>query len=292
MNTSSARSYNSGTLDLNLVELTVADLQHSLTYYTRDIGLDVLEHDRDSARLGVADRPLLLLRETPGAQPVQPAGPGLSHIAPRVPARADLARFAQHYTTSGQSIDLRDHIVAESAYVTDPDGHTIEITYVHPQHTWPRQDGMIPIVSDPVTLAHLLAEPGAGTPFTGLPQGTDIGHVQLKVTDPDLTITEPFYRDTLGLDIVGRLGTGFIAFGTDGRSQLVVTNRFGAADDDQAAAPSAHLLAVDLTLSGQDGMQALADQLTAARYPHERAAATVSLRDPSGNLLRFTATTN
>ncbi|MDT7805728.1 MAG: hypothetical protein QOI78_9161 [Actinomycetota bacterium] len=87
------------------------------------------------------------------------------------------------------------------------------------------------------------AEPGAGTPFTALPATTVIGHVQLKATDKGLGATEPFSRDVLSLEVVGRVGTKFVAFGAESRS-VVVTDRFGPAVHEPGPA-SAHLVAVD-----------------------------------------------
>ncbi len=119
-------------LDLGPVELTVGDLDRSLEYYTSSIGLQVLEQGSGSAQLGVAGRPLAVLQEIPGAAPAPSSSAGLSHFAPRVPSRADLARFARHCIDQGLDTDLRAHGNAESAYVIDADGHTVEVTWHRP----------------------------------------------------------------------------------------------------------------------------------------------------------------
>lgn len=51
------------------VELTVSDLDPSVQYYTRSIGLRVLTRGTGQARLGVPRRVLVTLRERPGALP-------------------------------------------------------------------------------------------------------------------------------------------------------------------------------------------------------------------------------
>lgn len=270
---------------LDYVELTVADLDRSLQYYTELIGMQVLRRESGTADVGVPGRPLVVLHEIGGAPPAPASSPGLSHVAPRVPERADLALFVEHYAASGLPIDLRDHIVSESGYVSDPDGHTIEVTWDRPSDEWSLEDGMLPVVARPLAPEDLT---GGGQPFGQLPAGTSLGHVQLKVNDAGLVETEPFYRDVLGFDVLGRLKDSFRAFGVDGRSLLVVTNRFN--DGGAAPAPehSAHLLGVHLTLSDPSMLQTLVDQLASAGYVHQLAGSRLTLRDPSGNELRFT----
>ncbi|GAB2983868.1 VOC family protein [Amycolatopsis acidiphila] len=276
-------------LALGAVELTVADLDRSLAYYTEDIGLRVLTRDADSAHLGVPGRTLAVVRERPGAVPPPASSPGLSHFAPQVPAPADLARFVTHYTSRYSGYQLTDHVVAHSCYVFDPDEHCVEVTCARPPDEWRWQNNHPVVVADPLDLRHFSDEPGADLPFDGLPAETTMGHVQLKVTDPELAATEPFYCGLLGFDVEGRLGTMFLAVGvTDQHALLVLTNRFSPDGGVPAPENSAHLLGVDLVLPAADDIRALAERLSTAGYPHELAAGVLKVRDPSGHLLRFT----
>jgi catechol 2,3-dioxygenase len=276
-------------LELGAVHLTVADLERSLTYYTDTIGMQVLDHDTGRARLGVPGRTLVALEEEPGAVAPLPSSPGLSHVAPLVPTRADLARFIRHYTAREPDYQLVNHSLTHSCYVTDPDGHTIEITCARPRDEWEWTGDQPAAVAHPMNLRDFADEPGTGLPFAGLPEGTTTGHVQLKVTDPGLTATEAFYCDLLGFTVEGRLGSMFLAVGvTRYRAELVFTNRFSPHGGEPAPEGTARLLHVDLRLPGPGSMQSLADRLAAAAYPHELAADTLLVRDPSGNLLRFT----
>lgn len=279
-------------LALGAVELTVASLDRSVAYYTEAIGLRVLARDADSVRLGVPGRTLAILRERPGAVPPPESSAGLSHFAPQVPTPADLARFVQHYTSRYPDYQLTDHVVARSCYVLDPDKHCVELSCARPRDEWRWQDGHPVVVADPLDLRHFSDEPGADLPFNGLPAETEMGHVQLKVADSDLTATEAFYCDLLGFDVEGRLGTMFLAVGvTDEDALLVFTNRFGADGGEPEPAPedSAHLLGVDLSLPAADHVRRLAERLSAGGYPHALSADVLRVRDPSGNLLRFAA---
>jgi catechol 2,3-dioxygenase len=274
-------------LSLGAVELTVADLDRSLDYYTRSIGLRVLDQEPGSARVGVTGRALAILRERSGAGLPPASSPGLSHFAPLVPTPADLARFVAHYTTRHSKYQLTDHSVTHSCYVVDPDGHCVEVTCARPRGEWRWQGNQPAVVATPLTLEDFDAEHDANEPFTGLPAGTRMGHVQLKVTDVELTATEPFYTDLLGFDVQGRLGTTFLAVGvTDHHALLVFTNRFGT-NGSEPAEDTAHLIGVDLLLPTAQDVRALAERLDAAGYPHQLSSTVLEVRDPSGNLLRF-----
>ena len=149
---------------LGEVHLTVAGLPRSLAYYRGAIGLDVLEQGAGRARLGVADRGLLVLVEHPGARPA-PGHTGLYHFALLLSRRADLARWLAHAARDRVSlIGLSDHFVSEALYLSDPDGHGIEVYWDRPREQWPRTpEGEIAMRTDPLDLAGLLREaPAAG----------------------------------------------------------------------------------------------------------------------------------
>ena len=58
----------------------------------------------------------------------------------------------------------------------------------------------------PLDVENLLAEldDPATEPFDGLPDGTVVGHVHLRVADVDATVA--FYRDVLGMGLMAQLG--------------------------------------------------------------------------------------
>jgi catechol 2,3-dioxygenase len=129
----------------------------------------------------------------------------------------------------------------------------------------------------------------ADRPFEGLPEGTVTGHVQLKVTDAGLTATEAFYCDLLGFAVEGRLGGMFLAVGViEHQALLVFTNRFSPDGGEPAPAGTARLLGVDLRLLEAGAVRTLGATLAAAGYPAAYDGETLTVRDPSGNLLRFT----
>jgi catechol 2,3-dioxygenase len=188
------------------VHLTVSDLQRSMDYYGTAVGLGVLERVAGSATLGVGSTPLLVLVEEPGARPSAGHGhTGLFHFALLVPERADLAAWLAHAAQDRVALTgLSDHFVSEALYLSDPDGHGIEIYWDRPRHVWEGQvaERMTTLPLDVDDLIATLDE----TPrqYAGLPPGTVMGHVHLRVADIDETVA--FYRDVLGFELVARLG--------------------------------------------------------------------------------------
>src|SRR5438309_11236269 len=103
------------------VHLTVSDLERSIPYYERAIGVNILDRGVGRASLGVDGTELLGLVEEPGARPAD-GFTGLFHFALRVPERADLARWLAHAARDRVSlVGLSDHDVSEAIYLSDPD---------------------------------------------------------------------------------------------------------------------------------------------------------------------------
>ena len=113
---------------MGAVHLTVADLDRSLRYYRGAVGLELLGREGGTASLGAGGtRAARCSSRSPAPQPA--AGyTGLYHFALLVPERADLARWLAHAARDRVPlVGLSDHFVSEAIYLTDPDGHGIEI---------------------------------------------------------------------------------------------------------------------------------------------------------------------
>ena len=187
------------------VHLTVSDLTRSLDYYRGAVGLGVLEEGAGQASLGADGRELLVLVEERGAR--RAAGhTGLYHFALLVPERAELAAWLAHAARDRVPlVGLSDHFVSEALYLSDPDGHGIEIYRDRPREIWEDKVGST-LTTMPLDVDDLLAEldDPETEPFAGLPAGTVMGHVHLKVAGHPPAID--FYRDLLGFDLTAQLG--------------------------------------------------------------------------------------
>ena len=273
---------------MGAVELTVADLDRSLGYYGREVGLELLRREGARASLGAGEAELLGLVEEPGARPAA-RHTGLYHFALRLPERADLAlRLAHAARDRVPLLGLSDHFVSEAIYLTDPDGHGIEIYHDRPRDVWEGKVGSR-MTTDPLDLASLLGEldDPASEPFEGLPAGTDMGHVHLQVAD--LQDAVGFYRDLLGFELMAELfgSAAFLAAG--GYHHHVGANTWhsrGAAPAPKGAAALRHATIVLPSAGERDGVAArVAD---AGQEPEARPDG-VLVRDPSGIGLLLTA---
>ena len=101
---------------------------------------------------------------------------------------------------------MSDHFVSEAIYLTDPDGHGIEIYWDRPRELWEGRvaERMTTLPLDTASLLAELADP-QNEPFGGLPSKTTMGHVHLCVADIPATVA--FYRDLLGLGLMAWLGS-------------------------------------------------------------------------------------
>lgn len=193
---------------MGLVELSVSDLDRSLSYWQDAIGLRVLSRDNGTAELGADGTPLVRFVEEPGARSAQGFA-GLFHVALLVPDRPSLGRFLAH--TARERIPLTglsDHVVSEAIYLRDPDYHGIEIYADRPREQWEGRVSQT-MTTIPLDTDSLLAKAGDAE-FDGLPDGTTVGHVHLCVRDVDETVA--FYRDRLGMGVTAHRPGGQAAF--------------------------------------------------------------------------------
>jgi catechol 2,3-dioxygenase len=272
---------------LGPVHLTVATLRHSIEYYTTSVGLSVLDASNGRASLGVRERELVVLVEEPGARSSY-GHTGLYHFALLVPERADLARWLAHAArTRVALVGLSDHFVSEAIYLSDPDGHGIEIYWDRPRRTWEGHVAarMTTIALDVDSLLGELPDPSV-EPFAGLPAGTVMGHVHLKVAAIPETVS--FYREALGFALMAQLGAQAAFLAAGGYHHHIGANTWESAG---AAAPPPGTAALRYaTIVLADGDELARAQRRIEKYGHsvEATERGVSVRDPSGTALLLT----
>ncbi len=266
---------------IGAVTLSVGNLQRSLDYYQHTIGLALLHADTASATLGVGTRPLLHMVEVRGARLVRRAT-GLYHFALRVPTRRDLARVLRHFANRGYGIGgAADHLFSEALYLSDPDGHGIEIYCDRPRDTWYDAQGNLRGASDPLDLEGILRElDGDTTPWGGLPRGTDMGHIHLQVAD--LRTAEQFYLQVLGFERMTRLpSASFISAG--GYHHHIGMNTWAGVGVAAPPAGAARLLSYEVLLPHQAALGAALNRLHTAGIPVTEEPHGWAVFDPSHN---------
>ena len=272
---------------LGAVHLTVSGLAASLAYYTEAIGLAVLEHGTGHATLGTGGRALLVLVEEAGARPAR-GYTGLYHFALRVPERVDLARWLAHAARDRVPlVGLSDHFVSEAIYLSDPDWHGIEIYWDRPRTVWEGKVGSTLTTTrlDVDSLLRELDDP-ASEPFPGLPAGTVMGHVHLKVAT--LADTIPFYRDVLGFGLMAQMGTHAAFLSAAGYHHHIGANTWESAGASPPPPGTASLRHATIVLPNEGERNRLLARVEQhGRAVQERADGPVVV-DPSGNTLLLT----
>ncbi|MFO7664731.1 MAG: VOC family protein [Chloroflexota bacterium] len=263
------------------VALSVTSLDRAVDFYTNSIGLTLLEHERDSARLSAGDEVLLVLQEQPGAYPVRRAA-GLYHFALLVPSRHDLAVTLRHLLEVDAPISgYADHAVSEAIYLTDPDGHGIEIYRDRPRSEWVYPGGDLKITVEPFDFQGVMAElESKPAEWAGLAAETMIGHIHLQVAH--IPATEDFYIKLLGFDLMARYGSGASFLSANGYHHHFGLNTWAGVGLPPAPAEAAQLLWYEIRLPDAAAVKAVESRLSAAGYPFRYEGASLQISDPSG----------
>lgn len=265
------------------VELSVADLDRTIEYWQRVIGLRVLERRNGHASLGT-DTELLRFVEEPGAQPDH-GHTGLYHVALLVPDRVSLARWLAH--AAREQIELQglsDHAVSEAIYLRDPDWHGIEVYADRPRSVWEGKvfELMTTMPLDVQDLFGELEDP-ATEPFDGLPEGTVMGHVHLRVADVPRTVE--FYNGVLGMGVMAQLGPAAAFLSAGGYHHHVGANVWESRGASPAPPGAATLRQATIVLPDADERDRVAGRVAEAGQEPEAREGGLLVRDPSGNSL-------
>jgi catechol 2,3-dioxygenase len=229
------------------VRLQISDLDRSIDYYERVLGLRAVSRSSGTASLAAAGRVLVELVERRGARPWPRRGAlGLFHFAVLLPDRMSLGRFLRNALALGAISGLADHAVSEAAYLSDPDGLGIEVYADRPRSEWRvRPGGELYMTTEALNVEDLIAA-GGSQPWEEAPAGTRMGHVHLHVGDLDTA--ESFYHRTLGFDRTVWTYPGALFFAAGGYHHHLGTNvwaRGESAADDQARLLSWNLETAD-----------------------------------------------
>ncbi|MCC6243701.1 MAG: VOC family protein [Gemmatimonadaceae bacterium] len=276
---------------LGAVHLQIADLDRSIAYYRDVIGLALQQRTDGRAELGApADaqsaEPLVVLHERRGATPVAPRGRlGLFHLAILLPNRPSLGRFLSHLAQRNERAGMSDHWVSEAIYLTDPDGHGIEVYADRPRDTWRATDRQLAMATEPLDARAVLAAAN-GQPFTGVPAGTVIGHVHLHVGD--LAHASSFYHDVLGFDKMVWQYPGALFLAAGGYHHHLGTNTW-ARGANAPAHDEAQLLEWTIVLPTQTDVDAVRAATPPGIVERQDDDVDMVLRDPWGTAVRVRA---
>ena len=271
---------------LGRVRLQVANLDRSVAFYEKILGMRVIRRDTDSVSLGAHgdDREIVHLRQLKGARPVPRRGLlGLYHFAILLPDRASLGRFVAHLTELEVHVGMSDHFVSEAIYLSDPDGLGIEVYADRPRDAWRFDERQLYMTTNPLDVNDLV-KAASGQRWTGMPAGTVLGHVHLYVDD--IAQAEAFYHEALGFDKVVWSYPGALFMSAGGYHHHLGTNTWArgapAATDADARLREWEIVVPTKTNAGE-----AARHVESAGYPVSEENGEWVLTDPWGTSLRL-----
>jgi len=266
------------------VHLQVSNVQQSVDYYQRVLGLHPHAIGEGSATLsaGESERPLVRLQTTPGVSRARRGAFGLYHFAILLPDRAALGRFAAHLESLDVQVAMADHLVSEAFYLWDPDGLGIEVYADRPRESWQQVGRELAMTTDPLNIQSVIAS-GRGERWVGVPAGTTMGHVHLHVGN--LEQAEAFYHRALGLDKTVWRYPGALFMSAGGYHHHVATNVWSPGPS--PSPDQARLLEWELIVPSQVDVAAVARSLQGAGYGAEETANGIIAADPWGTRVRI-----
>lgn len=272
-------------LALGTVELAVADLDRSASFYESVVGLRTRSRERDRAELGgEGSATVIRLVEERDAKPFPANAAGLFHVAILLPTRRDLAvtfaRLSRLRILSGAS----DHLVSEALYLDDPDGNGIEIYRDRPREEWPYEGGNLRMANEPLDQIGLMSllEPDADLDAPA-PAGTRVGHIHLQVGDLD--VARAFWIEELGFDLTTTY-PGALFMSAGGYHHHIAANNWRAKGRGPAPDGHAGLRAFEVLLPGANDLSALAGRLAEADVAFKRVSGGLDVTDPYGSTIR------
>ncbi|GAC1045237.1 MULTISPECIES: VOC family protein [Agrobacterium tumefaciens complex] len=269
--------HNTAPIQIGLVTLKVRNLPLVSTFYQEALGLEVLSTGPGQALLGVDGFALLRLSGDPSLAPHDQRNARLYHVAFALPSSRDLARWLLHAIEKRVPLQgTSDHHTHEAIYLADPEGNGIEIYADRPMAHWQAQDGTILTTSTPLDINDLLAAANL-TSWQGLPSGSVIGHVHLRVDQTGKA--EHFFGKVLGFEVSLQLqGASFFARG--GYHHQVACNNWGGPSFAGHRQKMTGLETFEIIVRHKQELPRIAERAEASGIYVEWNESTLSLRDP------------
>jgi catechol 2,3-dioxygenase len=226
----------------------------------------------------------VILNEHPGATKATGRTTGLYHVAILLPDRVSLARTIWHLYELQVQFGYADHLVSEAFYLSDPDNNGLELYRDRPRSEWKWQQGTVQMASDAIDFENFFAEMRGDTTWSGLPDGTRLGHMHLQIAN--LEQAQAFYVDLLGFDLVSRFpGALFVSAG--GYHHHIGMNIWNSRNAPPTPATAAGLEYFTVLLPNDEELKSLVERFTAAGVSFEQSDHQITIHDPWNNQLRI-----
>jgi catechol 2,3-dioxygenase len=267
------------------VHLDVTDGERSLVFWRDLLGLTLLGHDDQAWRLGVGDRTLVVLH--PGAQgPVVRPASGLYHLALHLPSLAEFARVLVRVQAAGYFQFARTGRTHLADYIDDPDGIGLELALENPPPVQTIERG--PAEPPSIDIEWLAGHIPDGDTRPGLPVGTVVGHLHLRVADTEMA--RAFYQEVIGFTANNdRRPMEMFDMSAGGTfPHRLACNIWESAGRPQRPAEAAGMRYFTLVLRSEAELAAAVARATAAGSLVERHGSDALVADPFGTRLLLT----
>lgn len=211
-------------MSVSRIGLKARDPDKLADYYRTVVGLEELSRDGSEITLGAAGRPLMVIEGDKAAKPDDPRSAGLFHTAFLLPSRPDLGRWIKHAIENRFAVDgASDHLVSEALYLTDPEGNGVEIYADRPQGAWTYSNGQVDMATRQLDIGAIVGTvPVGDTGWTGAPENSIIGHVHLRVGNPDEAAR--WWNQHLGLETMLKFGPSAVFLSSGGYHHHIGAN--------------------------------------------------------------------
>jgi catechol 2,3-dioxygenase len=169
------------------VQLTVADLERAVAFYSGVLGFEVTQWIGQSAVFlssGGHDHIILRMDGAQNSATTSDVPVPRGRFAIRYPDRPALGEALRRLREARISIErASDHGFSEALYVQDPDGHSVELYWDKPRGEWPRDAaGALKLVTSPLDYDTLLAAVPSSSLAAGSPYAvmTDANRSRLR----------------------------------------------------------------------------------------------------------------
>jgi catechol 2,3-dioxygenase len=271
---------------MGAVTLLVGDLDAMTRYYRDVVTLQVISAEGDTATLGRAGRPIVVLVHDPALRHAAPGSAGLFHTAILFETQAALAAalysVASH--APGTFTGSADHLVSQAFYFTDPEGNGIELYWDRERTAWSWTHGHVEMATlflDPRAFLQEHLTEAAALGATGA-DAASVGHVHLSVGD--VATARSFYVDALGFDETAGLGNQAVFVSAGGYHHHMAMNVWNSRGAGPRM-PALGLGRVDLALPDADALGALGERLRHHGFEVRDDGRALAFDDPWSNLL-------
>lgn len=257
-------------LELEHLHLLVQSLEEMTDFY-KTLGLQILNKTATQVEFAIpgTTKPILVLSSNEEVTIRPPRTTGIFHFAILVPSREDLAYVIGNLLNVGVPVTgAGDHIYSEAFYLNDPEGNGIEIYRDRPRSEW-ISDGKGGLVTgtEAVDIEGVMALYDRHRPWTGFPKGTVLGHIHLNVRVIN-DATTYFYIDALGLDIMTNFHDSALFISAGGYHHHIAVNTWQGVGAPVPPEQTTGLLSYTLSLSSQEALQKLVENLHTHQIPH------------------------